>query len=274
MSIVPATPHRSYAVDAFGISLAVTDYEPAKPGAPTVVLVHGIGSRGVSWYPVIDDLARRFRVVTYDLRGHGDSAKPDSGYLLPDYARDLDGLLTALDLDQPRIIGHSLGGLTTLLWAADHPGKATAIVLEDTALSGGPSLRPTFDGWLALSKMTVEQAAAWYAAEYPDWSEEDCIRRAQSITSVHPRVFEELRDESTSSDRPPRLLGVEKIISPMMLVHGDAAHGSMVQPEDARRLAQMVPALRIARIPGVGHNVHRDARETFVNTVVPFLLGN
>ncbi len=273
MSIVPATPNRSYTVDASGTSLAVTDYQPANPGAPTVVLVHGIGSRGVSWFPVIDDLALSFRVVTFDLRGHGNSAKPDSGYLLPNYARDLDGLLTALDLDRPRVIGHSLGGLTTLRWAADHPGKATAIVLEDTALSGGPSLRPAFDGWLALSKMTVEQAAAWYAAEYPHWSEEDCIRRAQSITSVHPRVFEELRDESTSADRPPRLFGVEKITSPMMLVHGDVTDGSMVQPEDARRLTQMVPGLRIARIPAVGHNVHRDAREAFIATVVPFLLG-
>jgi pimeloyl-ACP methyl ester carboxylesterase len=59
-----------------------------------------------------------------------------------------------------------------------------------------------------------------------------------------------------------------------MLVHVDPAAGSMVQPDDARRLAQMVPGLRIARIPGVGHNVHRDARQAFVNTVVPFLLGN
>jgi pimeloyl-ACP methyl ester carboxylesterase len=274
MTNVPESPHRSYTVDASGITLAVTDYAPVQAEAPVVVLVHGIGSRGVSWFPVIDDLARTFRVITFDLRGHGESAKPEAGYLLPDYVRDLDGLLDALQIDHPRIIGHSLGGLTTLRWAADHPAKATAIVLEDTALSGGPSLRPAFDGWLALSKMTVEQAAAWYASEYPHWSEEDCIRRAQSITSVHPRVFEELRDESTSVDRPPRLFGFEKITSPMMLVHGDVADGSMVQPEDARRLAQMVPALRIARIPGVGHNVHRDARESFVATVVPFLLGN
>jgi pimeloyl-ACP methyl ester carboxylesterase len=60
----------------------------------------------------------------------------------------------------------------------------------------------------------------------------------------------------------------------MMLVHGDVSAGSMVHPEDARRLAQMLTGLRIARIPGVGHNVHRDAREAFVATVVPFLLGH
>ena len=99
MSIVPATPHQFYAVDASGISLAVTEYESAAPDAATVVLVHGIGSRGVSWFPVIDDLAQSHRVITFDLRGHGESAKPERGYLLPDYARDLEGLLTAL---QPR----------------------------------------------------------------------------------------------------------------------------------------------------------------------------
>lgn len=272
MSIVPTTPYRSYQVEANGISLAVTDYASATPGAPPVVLVHGIGSRGVSWYPVIDAFAASFRVVTYDMRGHGDSAKPESGYLLPDYARDLAGLLDALEIDRPRIIGHSLGGLTTLRWAADHPAQATAIVLEDTALSGGPSLRPAFEGWLALSRMTVEQAAAWYASEYPDWSQEDCLRRAESITTVHPRVFEELRDESASPGRPPRLAGVERITSPLLLVHGDVAAGSMVQLDDARRLVGLMPSLKLVRISGAGHNVHRDAREAFLEATVPFLL--
>lgn len=271
MTTIPTTTSRTYPVAANGVTLAVTDYDPATPGAPPVVLVHGIGSRGVSWFPVIDHLAARFRVITYDLRGHGDSSKPGSGYLLPDYAADLAGLLAALGIERPRIIGHSLGGLTTLRWAAEHPSQAAALVLEDTALSGGPSLRPAFDGWLALSRMPVAQAAAWYAAEYPDWSPEDCQRRAESITSVHPRVFEELRDESTSPNRPPRLTGVERITSPMLLVHGDVAAGSMVQPDDARRLRQLVPGLQLARIPGVGHNVHRDGREAFLASVVEFL---
>jgi len=271
MTTTPMTASRTFPVLANGVTLAVTEYQPATEGAPAVVLVHGIGSRGVSWYPIIDDLAAHFRVVSFDLRGHGDSSKPDGGYLLPDYAADLAGLVDALEIERPRIIGHSLGGLTTLRWAADHPSRAAALVLEDTALSGGPSLRPVFDGWLALSRMTVDHAAAWYASEYPGWTPEDCLRRAQSITSVHPRVFEELRDESTSPDRPPRLAGVERITSPTLLVHGDVAVGSMVQPEDARRLRELVPSLRLTRVPGAGHNVHRDARGAFLEAAVPFL---
>lgn len=272
MTTTPATTSRTYPVAANGVTLAVTDYESAIPDAPPVIVVHGIGSRGVSWFPVIDDLAAHFRVLSYDMRGHGESAKPESGYLLPNYAADLAGLIEALAIERPRIIGHSLGGLTTLRWAADHPSQAVALVLEDTTLSGGPSLRPAFDGWLALSRMSVEGAAAWYAAEYPDWSPEDCRRRAESITAVHPRVFEELRDESTSPDRPPRLAGVERITSPMLLVHGDVAAGSMVQPDDARRLRELVPELRLANIQGVGHSVHRDAREAFLAVVVEFLI--
>src|SRR5688500_6092326 len=60
--------------------------ELRNPGRPPVVLLHGIGSRGESWRPVIDPLAARFHLYQLDLRGHGASAKPERGYLLEHYA--------------------------------------------------------------------------------------------------------------------------------------------------------------------------------------------
>lgn len=270
MSSPPITPFRTYTVPTNGINLSVNDYQAPTPDAPALILIHGIGSRYVSWYPVIDQLAASFHVFAYDHRGHGVSDHPERGYLLPDYAADLAGLIDSLNLQDPRILGHSLGGLTALHWAAAHPSTAAAIALEDVALSGGPHLRPAFDGWIALSQLSVPEAAAWYAKEYPHWTPAECRRRAESITSVHPNVFVEMRDESTTSARPPRLLGIEDIRSPMLLVYGDPAAGSMVLPEDATRLSQLMPTLRLAHIPNVGHAIHRDATDAFLDAVTSF----
>lgn len=271
MSSPPTTPFRTNTVPINGINLSVNEYESPNSAASALILIHGIGSRYVSWYPVIDQLAAEYRVIAYDHRGHGASDHPDHGYLLPDYAADLAGLIDALNLKNPCMFGHSLGGLTALHWAASHPGDAAAIVLEDVALSGGPHLRPAFDGWIALSRLSVPEAAAWYAKEYPHWTPDECRRRAESITSVHPNVFVEMRDESTTSARPPRLLGIEDIRSPMLLVYGDPTAGSMVRPEDATRLTQLMPTLRLTHIPNVGHNIHRDATDAFLNAVSSFL---
>jgi pimeloyl-ACP methyl ester carboxylesterase len=268
----PRTPRRTLHVEANGQILAVTEYEPIEPAVPPLVLLHGIGSRAVSWWPVVDALASRFHLYAPDLRGHGGSAKPANGYLLPDYAADLAAFLDALGLERPRLLGHSLGGLVALRWAVDHPDRAAAIALEDTSLSGGARVAPAFDGWLALSRLSIEEAAAYYAREHPDWSPADRRRRAESITSTAPGVFEELRDEALRPNPPDRLAGLEAIRSPVLLVHGDLAAGGMVVPAEADRFVEIVGRARSVRIPGAGHNLHRDATGEFLAAVVPFLL--
>ena len=270
----PRTSGRTITVEADGLALAVTAYAPPNPTAPPLVLLHGIGSRSVSWWPVVDALAAHFRLFVPDLRGHGASAKPPRGYLLPDYAADLSALLAALAVERPRLLGHSLGGLIALRWAIDHPDQAAAIAIEDTSLSGGPRVAPLFENWLALSRLTVEEAAAVYARDHPDWTAADCRRRAESITATAPAVFAELRDEALRPDASDRLAGLGSIRTPVLLVHGDLDAGGMVVPTDAARFAELVPQARVVRIPGGGHSLHRDATDAFLTAVLPFLLEN
>ena len=89
-----------------GIELSVAEFGAS---GPPLVLLHGIGSRYVSWMPVIGPLVDHFRLIIPDLRGHGDSDKPANGYLFTDYADDLAGLFEAYEIKRPFILGHSLG---------------------------------------------------------------------------------------------------------------------------------------------------------------------
>ncbi len=270
MTSVPRTPSSTRRIDAGGVSIAVTDNDGA---GPDLVLVHGIGTRSVSWWPVIDDLAQRFRVRAIDLRGHGDSDHPANGYLIGDYAADLMAVIDGLDLAQPRILAHSLGALITLEWAATYPDRAAAIVLEDPPLRTLASTLEAFDGWTALSSMTVAEAAAYYRSEHPEWTDEDCQRRALSITGTAPGVFQELRADAERRLTHPedRIARLRAIRSPLLVVYGDLASGGMTLPDDVSRLEAVIPGTRSYRVAGAPHDLHRDATEPFLATVVPFL---
>jgi pimeloyl-ACP methyl ester carboxylesterase len=270
MTSSPHTPANLHRVHVGAITLSVAEYGSS---APPLVLLHGIGSRGVSWWPVVDPLAAHFRLVVPDLRGHGDSDKPASGYLPDDYAADLAALIDVLELERPLILGHSLGGIVTMTWAAQHPDRAARIVLEDVPLRGGARASAMFDEWLALASMTVEDAAAHYRRENPEWTEEDCRRRAESITATAPAVFVELRDRAAEDAVADRIAPFVAVRSPVLLVRGDLETGSMVVPSDAERFAATVPNARVAHIPGGTHSLHRDQAEAFLAAVVPFLLG-
>jgi pimeloyl-ACP methyl ester carboxylesterase len=255
-----------------GHHLAVTEW--ANPGRPPLILLHGIGSRGETWHSLAPALAEYYHLYAFDHRGHGDSGKPDNGYLLPNYAADLDAALAELRLDRPRILCHSLGALVAMAWAAANPGRADRIVLEDPPLRSEPNILEAFDGWMQLNALTVEQAAAWYAENEPGWSAEDCLRRARTITSTHPAVFSELRASTAvtlASGSVDRLDGMERIQSPVLILRGDPDAGSMTRPDDADRFASLLPTTTIHHIPGIGHSIHRDAPDPFLAASLPFL---
>src|SRR5689334_6959438 len=97
-----------------------TAYELNGAGAP-VVLVHGLGSSGRDWEAQIAALAPRYRVLTYDVRGHGSTSKPRGPYTIPQFANDLAALMDALDHKPAHVVGISMGGMIAFQLAVDRP---------------------------------------------------------------------------------------------------------------------------------------------------------
>lgn len=191
-----------------------------------------------------------------------------------DYARDLDGLLTAYREDRPTLVGHSLGGLVALAWARNQPARANQIVIEDSPLRNRDNAPELFAGWIKLAASTVDQAAVHFAATYPHWSASECRRRAESITLTAIAVFEEMGQRNTSADSVDRVAESAEITSPVLLLYGDIDHGGMVEQVDAVRFAATLANARAVRIPGGSHSLHRDTPEPFLAAVMPFLLGS
>jgi pimeloyl-ACP methyl ester carboxylesterase len=110
---------------------------------PATVLIHGLGGFAESWRHNIPELARHSRVIALDLPGFGRSGKPRRQYTTAFLARGLDGLFSALGVEQVRLVGHSLGGAVAARYALDHPGRVERLALLGAAVPGF-ELRPSW----------------------------------------------------------------------------------------------------------------------------------
>lgn len=127
---------------------------------PDVVMVHGITGNLAVWHlHIVPALTEHFRVLTYDLRGHGYSDTPPTGYSPDAMADDLLGLLDCLELDRPAIIGHSFGADVALYLAARHPERTRQVIAIESALPAMEDARrgPDWVGW-AYWASALEQA--------------------------------------------------------------------------------------------------------------------
>ena len=251
------------------VSLSVAEY--GDEASPAVILIHGISNRADGWLTVIPALAESFRVLAMDLRGHGQSGHPASGYRHADYAADLQAVIEAYRLPAPLIVGHSLGGMVALHWATEHPDVAAALVIEESPLSVGPGAEATFAAWLSLSGMSLETVLATYRAEQPHLPPEQIQRRAESMAETAPAVFHEELATARAGFDTDHIGPLAVIRSPVLLVHGDLEAGGMVPLSDARQFAGTVPRSRVERLAGGSHHLHRDRSDAFLRLVIPFL---
>jgi 3-oxoadipate enol-lactonase len=144
--------------------------------APALVLSSSLGTTHEMWEPQVRALARRFRVIRYDMRGHGRSPVPDGPYEIGDLGRDVLAMLDHLDVAVADFCGLSIGGMIGMWLAAHAPARIGRLVLCCTSARFAPS-----EAWLDRAATVREHGAAavadtvvarWFtpafAAERPD----------------------------------------------------------------------------------------------------------
>jgi pimeloyl-ACP methyl ester carboxylesterase len=132
--------------DRDGVRLAYTD---AGAGEPALVFVHGWTCNLSHWRHQVAEFTDTNRVVALDLRGHGESDKPEQDYSIDGFAEDVAWLIGQLGLKRPVVIGHSMGGIVAAALAQKHPDTVRAVVLVDSpVVPFGPQLQPVTHGVL------------------------------------------------------------------------------------------------------------------------------
>ncbi|MCD6284306.1 MAG: alpha/beta fold hydrolase [Anaerolineae bacterium] len=233
---------------------------------PPLVLCHGFSDNGLCWTPVARALEADFDVIMYDARGHGLSDAPDEGYTTKDHAADLAGLVKALGLEKPAILGHSMGGSTVGMAAATTPELFGKVLLEDPAWREDTSPRQAMseeerEAWVhqrrdnivaqsklsrkALIAMSREQSPTWSAAERGPW--------ATSKQQFSPNVVTGRK----SKPRPWREIAAA-IESPTLLITADIDKGAIITTELAKAAEELNAMIKVAHIAGVGHSIRRE----------------
>ncbi|GAB4122581.1 MAG: alpha/beta hydrolase [Roseiflexaceae bacterium] len=252
-------------------------YHRAGGNGQTVVLVHGMTDYSGYWTYTARALAETYDVVTYDMRGHGESDTPD-GYTPDDYARDLIGLIATLGLNNPVVIGHSLGAATTAAAAAKIASQLRAAVMIDPPWRAIES--PSFDtapavvyaeAWktqiAAVQELDHAGRLAQSKSEHPAWAEEDHIAWAESKRLVRLAIFDGFIPLMV---QPWREL-VAQISCPSLLVTGDPTLGGIVTTEVSEIFRQIAPNGEVLQIADAGHSIHRDQPQALVAGLRQFL---
>lgn len=141
---------------------------------PDLVMIHGITGNLAVWHlEIVPALMSTYRLTTYDLRGHGYSDVPPTGYTTADHASDLRQLLDALGIERAHIMGHSFGADIALHFAILYPDRLDRLVLIEPAIAALIPLREREDwiGWqywrdkLAVGGVMISPDK-WYDTEY------------------------------------------------------------------------------------------------------------
>lgn len=235
---------------------------------PPLILLHGLTANGACWTALAHDLEEEYDVIMPDARGHGKSAKPGQGYRYEDFANDVVGLIKAMRLPSPVLLGHSMGGMTAAVVAARKPDILRGLILADPTFLSPEFQRQVFEGDSTdqhrqrLNK-SLDELMAETRMRHPDRSSEtiELIARARLQTSIS--AFEVL-----TPPNPDYMQLVSAIDVPSLLVIGDAG---VVSPAVAAELKRVNPVIRVGQIKGAGHGLQYDQPDRFAEVVKSFL---
>jgi pimeloyl-ACP methyl ester carboxylesterase len=263
-------------------------YQEAGPAdGPVVLLLHGLASDADTWDKALAPLAARgVHAYAVDLLGHGQSDKPDSGYLLGDFAESLREFMDTVGISSATLCGHSFGGAIAMYFGAQHPervervvlvsagglGKEVHLVLRAAALPVAPVLlraalqprlrrlyaRPGLHRALRLTPdnvVNLRRAARALGTAAGQASFFAALRgvialSGQRAASHEMRAF---------AERVPMLLIWNQGDPVIPLAHAEA------------HAARAVPTTRLVVFPGRGHEPHRRSPDRFADEVVSFV---
>ncbi|HRN62884.1 MAG TPA: alpha/beta hydrolase [Luteimonas sp.] len=196
-----------------GVGIAWTE----TGSGPPLVLVHGFGGCGSVWDPFVPGLARHYRVITMELRGHGSSGGFEGPFLFEDSAGDLLGLLDHLGLERVKAMGISAGGMTLLHAAARQPGRIEAMAIIGAAhyfpeqareiMRGTPGnlpleVRGFFNACATRGEVQVDEILQWFHGLKDNDEDIRLSRQELALIEARTLIVHGDRDEFFPVDIP------------------------------------------------------------------------
>lgn len=224
----------------------------------TIVLIHGFGANKDNWVRLARKLTNEFNVYAIDLPGHGESSKAlDLGYRFEDQVGHVSKILSALEIDEAHMMGNSMGGAITALYAATYPDQVRSAVLFDPAgifehdsklvdlvMDGDNPLIPAKEGdFKRLIDFALEKKpfVPWPIYEVME-------EKAIANREVNEVIFAAIRDTGFEPDFRNAITRIE---APVLVVWGK--EDRVINYRNAEVFVDRIPDARMVLLEGVGH---------------------
>jgi len=248
-----------------------------------VVQIHGAGFGHQNFGPVTPLMAQRYQVLDFDLRGYGESDRPDQKYSMKVWSDDIAAMMDALGIAKAHIHGTSMGSMVAQQFAIDHGDKVNSLILTCGACKMDYAGWLTFEVWIQiLEKIGIEDptlamllAVEGFSRDFLDGPEGEAtvenIRRT-SATACSARTFaaacRAMQEIDFVADLPnikaPALVMTGELDQMTPVDYGPKGGGS-------RRIAKLIPNAQLVLLPGAGHtHLFQQPRET-VEVIFGFL---
>jgi pimeloyl-ACP methyl ester carboxylesterase len=234
------------------------------------VLIHGLALDQRIWGDLPQSLSQTHQVLTYDLRGHGRSFAPETGYSFRDLVADLNELIAALEMPNVTLIGHSLGGAVAIKFALQHPAKVSKLILAAPHVVGYTDYQGWPNVYRTARMIDLDQARiSWETfrlfGKLEDGSPEKelflkCLKEFPATMWLDTQAGRYI-DESD-------LKIVDKLTAPTLLLCGREDLDFLPV---AKLINAQLPHGSLFEIPDCGHMIHLEKPEIFRRELATFL---
>lgn len=238
------------------------------PGAPTLVILHGLLGASRNWSSVIKDLGERFDVHALDLRNHGHSPHAES-MRWEELSGDVRAYLERNELSKVVLLGHSLGGKVAMRLACRQPDRIGSLMIIDIAAKCYPPYHEA--EFRAMKRIAVEElesrreAEELLAGSVKDWAMRQFLLtnlvRDPSGSGFRWQVNLEALYAGLPHIRQNSLDQTDQYPGPVLLVRG--AKSDFIEDGDAEMMRHWFPHLQERTLP-LGHNPHIEDRNVFL----------
>ena len=252
-------------VSANGLRLHYLDH--GNEGAPWILCVHGLTQNAHNFDALAPHLTAKYRVISIDVRGRGDSQwGPPTEYLPQNYVSDLAGMLEELGAARVSLIGTSMGGIISIMYAGGWPERVERLVINDIGCEIDPAGAARIAGYVGEAPERFEnlgEVVKYYRQNYPPMVKlADDVAAEQVKWSVKPgangglvwkmdpNIRRPLRG-GTAQQRFDLWVPYARITCPILIVRG--GESDVLAAATASRMCAVHKRTKVVEVPGVGH---------------------
>jgi pimeloyl-ACP methyl ester carboxylesterase len=233
-----------------------------------LIFLHGWTKSSYLWESQVEYFKSRKKIITLDLRGHGQSDKPLNNYSIKQFSEDLYMFMKKLGIEKAVIIGHSMGGMIGLRFAIDHQEMTEKLVLVSTLakflFSFGRKLAYSMSERFSAESIVNQYYSRAYQKGYPSSEIEKAVKKAlQTPEHVVLSCLEGMKKFDVSSE-------LSSIQVPTLIIHGK--NDATFPLSQANYLKNSIPNSELTVIEGAGHEIIDETPEKISQTIEKFLL--